>query len=110
MSASFKALVVDNADDTYTAAIKDLTDADLPDEPVLVDVTHSTLNYKDGLAVTGKGKIVRKFPMVCGIDLAGTVAESADDRYQPGDQGAGQRLGSVRDPLGRLHPAPAGQR
>lgn len=86
MSDTFKALVVDNADDTYSAAIKDLGLSDLPDEPVLVDVAYSTLNYKDGLAVTGKGKIVRKFPMVCGIDLAGTVAESKDSAFSPGDK------------------------
>lgn len=86
MTETFKALVIDNADDTYISAIKDLTLADLPDEPVLVDVAYSTINYKDGLAVTGKGKIVRKFPMVGGIDLAGTVVESADDAYKPGDQ------------------------
>lgn len=86
MSDTFKALVIDNADDTYTSTIKDLTLADLPDEPVLVDVAYSTINYKDGLAVTGKGKIVRKFPMVGGIDLAGTVVESADDAYKAGDK------------------------
>lgn len=86
MSDTFKALVVDNADESYSAAIKDLTVEDLPEEPVLIDVAYSTLNYKDGLAVTGKGKIVRKFPMVCGIDLAGTVVESGDSRYATGDQ------------------------
>ena len=86
MSETFKALVVDNANDTYTASIKDLTVDDLPDEPVLIDVSYSTLNYKDGLAITGKGKIVRKFPMVCGIDLAGTVIESAHGDYKAGDK------------------------
>ncbi len=86
MPDTFKALVVDNADDAYTASIKDLSLADLPDEPVLIDVSHSTLNYKDGLAVTGKGKIVRKFPMVCGIDLAGKVVESSDGSFAAGDK------------------------
>ena len=86
MSDTFQALVVDNADDAYTASIKDLTVSDLPDEPVLIDVAYSTLNYKDGLAVTGKGKIVRNFPMVCGIDLAGTVAESSDSAFKAGDK------------------------
>lgn len=86
MTGTFKALVVDNADGTYTSAIKDLSISDLPDEPVLIDVAYSTLNYKDGLAVTGKGKIARSFPMVCGIDLAGTVAESADAAFKPGDK------------------------
>lgn len=86
MSDTFKALVVDNSNDTYTASINDLTVADLPDEPILIDVSYSTLNYKDGLAVTGKGRIVRKFPMVCGIDLAGTVVESSDGDYKAGDK------------------------
>src|SRR5690606_15673160 len=59
---------------------------DLPDGDVLIDVAYSSLNYKDGLAVTGKGKIVRApFPFVPGIDLAGTVAESESDRFRPGD-------------------------
>lgn len=86
MSDTFKALVIDNVDDTYSAFFKDLSVSDLPDESVLVDVSYSTLNYKDGLAVTGKGKIVRKFPMVCGIDLAGTVVDSNDDRYSASDK------------------------
>ncbi len=64
----------------------DLTDADLPEGDVTVDVAYSSLNYKDGLAVTGKGRIARSLPMVCGIDLAGTVAESASPDWKPGDQ------------------------
>ncbi|MSQ87085.1 MAG: oxidoreductase [Alphaproteobacteria bacterium] len=83
---SFRAFVVDEIDGKYTPGFKTLTLADLPKETVLVDVAFSTLNYKDGLAVTGKGKIARKFPMVCGIDLAGTVAESADPAFKPGDK------------------------
>lgn len=93
-SQSFRAYVVDQADGKYTGGFRDLTEADLPREKVLVDVAYSSLNYKDGLAVTGKGKIVSKFPMVCGIDLAGTVAESDDPRFKKGDKvvalGAGQ--------------------
>jgi acrylyl-CoA reductase (NADPH) len=53
---------------------------------VLVRVSHSTLNYKDGLAVTGRGKVIRSFPMVPGVDLAGIVVESADSRFRPGDR------------------------
>lgn len=64
----------------------ELTDADLPDGDVTVDVTFSSLNYKDGLAVTGKGKIARTLPMTCGIDLAGVVSESSDARFPVGDQ------------------------
>lgn len=68
------------------ARFEQLTDADLPPGEVTVDVRYSSLNYKDGLAVTGKGKIVRKFPLVCGIDLAGVVAESDAPRWRPGDE------------------------
>lgn len=64
----------------------DLTDADLPDGDVIVDVAFSSLNYKDGLAVSGKGKIARTLPMTCGIDLAGTVSESTNAHFEVGDQ------------------------
>lgn len=94
MAETFKAFVVDMVDGKYTGGLRDLTVADLPPEKVLVDVAYSSLNYKDGLAVTGKGKIASKFPMVCGIDLAGTVADSDDPRFKKGDKvvalGAGQ--------------------
>lgn len=67
-------------------AIESVGDDRLPDGDVLIDVSHSSLNYKDGLAVTGRGKIVRgDFPFVPGIDLAGTVAESDDPNWAPGD-------------------------
>ncbi len=83
----FPALIArETADGKYQAAIEQLTLADLPDEDVLVEVDCSTVNYKDGLAVSGKGKIIRKFPMVCGIDLAGTVVESRSPDWQPGDK------------------------
>ena len=59
---------------------------ELPDEEVTVRVAYSSLNYKDGLAVTGKGRVVRRFPMVCGIDLAGEIEESAEASWSPGDQ------------------------
>lgn len=63
-----------------------LTDDDLPNQAVTVDVSYSSLNYKDGLAVIGKGKVIRSFPMICGIDLAGTVVESSDPAWSPGDE------------------------
>lgn len=80
---SHRALVVAEAG---PARFEQLTDADLPDGDVTVDVRYSSLNYKDGLAVTGKGKIARRFPMVCGIDLAGTVTASDAPEWQPGDE------------------------
>jgi acrylyl-CoA reductase (NADPH) len=78
-------------------AFEQLTDDDLPKNGLTVDVAYSSLNYKDGLAVTGKGRIVRKFPMVLGIDLAGTVTASDSDDFRPGDRvlGTGQGLGEL---------------
>ncbi|WP_299180944.1 MDR family oxidoreductase [uncultured Neptuniibacter sp.] len=82
----FKALVLNQDDGKTTAAVQELSHSDLPDEDVLIKVDYSSLNYKDGLAITGKGKIIRNFPMVPGIDLVGTVEESADSRYSKGDK------------------------
>lgn len=81
----FNALVLEQVEGKTVATVRQLQESDLPDEAVLVDVEMSSLNYKDGLAVTGTGKIIRDFPMVPGIDFAGTVAESASDRFSPGD-------------------------
>lgn len=85
-SATFNALVLNQHDGKTVAELKELSDSDLPPGEVLVAVEYSSLNYKDGLAVTGKGKIVRRFPLVPGIDLAGTVLESSASAYQPGDR------------------------
>lgn len=85
-TAMFKALLLNQRDGQTLADLVTLTTADLPPGEVLVAVEYSSLNYKDGLAVTGKGKIVRQFPLVPGIDLAGTVLESAAPAYQPGDR------------------------
>lgn len=81
--ASHRALV---AHDDGPARFDQLTDDDLPAGEVTVDVQYSSLNYKDGLAVTGQGKIVRSFPLVCGIDLAGTVASSDSAEFARGDE------------------------
>ncbi len=82
----FKALLLSQFEGKTRADIRHLEVADLPEGEVLVDVAYSSLNYKDGLAVTGMGKIIRSYPMVPGIDFAGTVAESASGRFKPGDQ------------------------
>ena len=82
----FKALVLDQEDKKTLASVQQLDESALPEGDVLVAVEYSSLNYKDGLAITGKGKIIRNFPMVPGIDYAGSVLESADERYQPGDK------------------------
>ena len=81
----FKALVLEETEGSTSAAIKTLSTDDLPEGEVLVAVDYSSLNYKDGMAVTGTGKIVRQFPMVPGIDFAGSVIESASKRFQAGD-------------------------
>ncbi|MCY3593411.1 MAG: oxidoreductase [Acidobacteria bacterium] len=86
MSDTFRAVVVDRVDDQHTAGLRDLTLSDLPEHDVLVDVEYSTLNYKDGLAITGAAPICRSVPMVCGVDLAGTVVESAANSFCPGDR------------------------
>ena len=80
----FKALVLNQKDDQTVAEVKQLRVEELPEEEVLIAVEYSSLNYKDGMAVTGAGKIIRNFPMVPGIDLAGKVINSRSDRYQPG--------------------------
>ncbi len=67
------------------AQLQELGDDQLPEGDVTVDVSFSSLNYKDGLAVTGEGRIVRSFPMVCGVDLAGTVRESSTPPWRAGD-------------------------
>jgi acrylyl-CoA reductase (NADPH) len=80
---AWSAIVVDESE---SGRLRSLSEDDLPEGDVTVRVAYSSLNYKDGLAVTGKGRIVRRFPMVCGIDLAGTVEESSSPAWQPGDE------------------------
>jgi acrylyl-CoA reductase (NADPH) len=82
----FKGILIEKDESGYRAALKDIDEAQLPDGDVSVRVSHSTLNYKDGLAITGKAPVVRKFPMVPGIDLAGTVEHSAHPDYKVGDK------------------------
>src|SRR5580658_9369293 len=82
----FKALLIDKQNDKQTVQITELDDAQLPDAPVTVRVEFSTINYKDGLAITGKSPVVRKFPMVPGIDFAGVVEASTSDSWRPGDR------------------------
>ncbi|GAB1388197.1 MAG: quinone oxidoreductase YhdH/YhfP family protein [Rubrivivax sp.] len=83
----FKALLLTQTEDRKTRAeVREMADAELPDRAVTVDVDYSTLNYKDALAITGRGLIVRSWPMVPGIDLAGTVAASKDPAWQAGDK------------------------
>ena len=80
-----KALRIDKTDTGTKAAIVDFDDTDLMPGNVTVRVSHSTVNYKDGLAITGKNPVVRTFPMIGGIDFAGTVETSDDPEFKPGD-------------------------
>ncbi len=104
----FKALVLEQEDGKTVAEVRQLDEGRLPEGEVLVDVAFSSLNYKDGLAVTGAGKIVSSFPMVPGIDFAGTVRESSSDRFQPGDEviltgwGVGERYWGGFSQLARV--------
>ncbi|RJG50625.1 acrylyl-CoA reductase (NADPH) [Motilimonas pumila] len=82
----FNALVLQQEEQKTVAAVAQISESDLPQGEVLVQVDYSSLNYKDGLAVTGTGKIIREFPMVPGIDFVGTVVSSDDLRYQAGQQ------------------------
>ena len=87
MTETFRAFMVNQTEGQYSGAFKQLTKADLPDEDVLIAIAYSSLNYKDGLVLTGKGRgVVRVFPMVPGIDIAGTVVESKDARFKAGDK------------------------
>jgi acrylyl-CoA reductase (NADPH) len=94
----FKALVVDNDGGTVAASVQDLDEASLPPGNVTVAVEYSGLNYKDGLVATGSGGLVKRYPHVPGVDFAGTVLESRDPAYQPGDQVVltGWRVGEVQ--------------
>ncbi|WP_416397577.1 MDR family oxidoreductase [Allohahella sp. A8] len=82
----FRAIVINKNNDTSAAAVESVDEADLPDGEVSVDIDYSTLNYKDALAITGKAPVVRNFPMVAGIDFAGTVTASNSSRFKAGDK------------------------
>ena len=82
-----RAWMVTRTNDGVAADLVDsLTDADLGDGDVLVEVEYSSINYKDGLALAGRPGVIRTFPLIPGIDLVGSVAESTDERWQPGDR------------------------
>jgi acrylyl-CoA reductase (NADPH) len=86
MPASFHAIRLVKTDSGQETRFVELTDADLMDGDVDVAVDHSTVNYKDGLALTGRAPVVRIFPLTPGIDFAGVVERSTNDRFNPGDR------------------------
>ncbi len=85
---SFKALVLSESDGDVSSSLTELDAADLPqpENPVTVAVDYSSLNYKDGMVLQGVGRLVRNYPHIPGVDLAGTVVDSADGRFQLGDE------------------------
>jgi acrylyl-CoA reductase (NADPH) len=84
--ATFKAIRIDKADKAQTAALVDFDETELMDGDVTVRVDWSTVNYKDGLAMTGKAPVVRRFPMIPGIDFVGMVEASSHPEWKPGDR------------------------
>ncbi|MBE7635562.1 acryloyl-CoA reductase [Sneathiella sp. P13V-1] len=81
-----KAIVITNDDNNYKAELTDISEDQLPEGDVTVKVDYSTINFKEGLAITGKSPVVRKFPMTPGIDVAGTVETSTHPDYKAGDK------------------------
>jgi acrylyl-CoA reductase (NADPH) len=84
--ASFKAIVIDKAEAGQTVRLTDFDESNLMDGDVTVGVEYSTVNYKDGLAITGNAPVVRRFPMIAGVDFAGTVGSSSHPDWKPGDK------------------------
>jgi acrylyl-CoA reductase (NADPH) len=86
LMSTFRALVAEGSADGYVTQFKDLAADALPAGDVLIEVAYSSLNYKDALAVTGRGKIIRRFPMVCGIDVSGRVMATGSPEFAIGDE------------------------
>ncbi|MFZ0778152.1 MAG: alcohol dehydrogenase catalytic domain-containing protein, partial [Xanthobacteraceae bacterium] len=84
--STLRAIVIDKSDAGQTVRLTDFDDKDLMDGDVTVRVEYSTVNYKDGLAITGKAPVVRRFPMIAGVDLAGSVMSSTHPNWKPGDK------------------------
>jgi len=82
----FKAILIDKQDGAQSVRLAELDEGQLPEGAVTVRVEYSTINYKDGLAITGKSPVVRKFPMVPGVDFAGVVETSASDAFRAGER------------------------
>lgn len=97
---TFKAVRIEKADKGTTVALAQFDEAELMDGDVTVRVEWSTVNYKDGLAVTGKAPVVRRFPMIAGIDFAGTVETSTNPNWKPGDKVIGNGWGMGETHLG----------
>jgi putative YhdH/YhfP family quinone oxidoreductase len=99
MTAKFNVILATEKEGKVRGDLTRISSADLPKNDVLVDVAYSSLNYKDALAISGRSRICRKLPLILGIDLAGTVIESKDDRFKSGDQVLinGFKMGEIHD-------------
>jgi acrylyl-CoA reductase (NADPH) len=86
MKERFNAIMIHKPDDKQQVVDAEIGLDDLMEGDVVVAVSHSTVNYKDGLALTGRSPVVRKFPMIPGIDFAGTVETSSNPNFKPGDK------------------------
>ena len=86
MSERFRAIFISKTDQGQAVELRELSDADLMEGDVTVEVEHSTVNYKDGLALTGKAPILRKYPLIPGVDFSGTVSASSHAEFKPGDK------------------------
>src|ERR1700730_12182951 len=84
--STFKAIVIDKTEAGQTVQLTDFDENNLMDGDVTVAVEYSTLNYKDGLAVTGRAPVVRRFPMIAGVVFSGTVESSSHPAWEPGDK------------------------
>src|SRR5258705_2118244 len=84
--STFKAIVIEKSDSGQTVSLSDFDEAKLMEGDVTVGIEWSTVNYKDGLAITGKAPVVRRWPMIAGVDLAGTVESSAHPDWKVGDK------------------------
>ena len=108
MPDTFRALIAEGDSKQYSVDFKDIPNGSLPAGEVLIQAMYSSLNYKDGLAITRRGKVIRKFPMVLGVDLAGKVLESNTDEFKAGDevlvtgQGLGETIWGGYSQLARL--------
>ena len=83
---SYRGLWIEKDEQGYRCTARDIDEASLPAGDIEVSIAHSTINYKDGLAITGRSPVIRRFPMTPGIDLAGTVTRSDCARFKSGDQ------------------------
>ena len=107
--STFRAVRIDKTETGTSAQWADFDEADLMDGDVDVAIKHTTVNYKDGLAITGKAPIARRFPLIPGIDFAGIVEKSSSPEFKPGDKVVLTGFGVGEGHLGGFAPEGAGE-